>query len=112
MRHYSEDELVLYHYGESRNAAAIDEHLTDCPACGAAYRSIAATLVQNLTVGPNPRLELRRNDDQSFVDVEMQRGDWLALRDRLQLATGSTVHLLPRKVTRFDAQDYDPAAMI
>jgi sulfate transport system ATP-binding protein len=74
--------------------------------------SFAATLVQNLTVGPNTRLELRRNDDQSFVDVEMHRADWLALRDRLQLATGSTVHLLPRKVTRFDAQDYDPAAMI
>jgi len=74
--------------------------------------SFAATLVQNLTVGPNTRLELRRDDDQSFVDVELQRGEWLALRDRLQLATGSTVHLLPRKVTRFDAQDYDPAAMI
>ena len=74
--------------------------------------SIAATLVQSLTVGPNTRLELRRNDDQSFVDVEMQRDEWLALRDRLRLATGSTVHLLARKVTRFDAQDYDPAAMI
>ena len=74
--------------------------------------SIAATLVQSLTVGPNTRLELRRNDDQSFVDVEMQRDEWLALRDRLRLATGSTVHLLARKVTRFDAQDFDPAAMI
>ena len=74
--------------------------------------SIAATLVQSLTVGPNTRLELRRTDDQSFVDVEMQRDEWLALRDRLRLATGSTVHLLARKVTRFDAQDFDPAAMI
>ena len=42
----------------------------------------------------------------------MARADWLALRDRLGLATGSTVHLLPRKVTRFSAEDYDPAAMI
>jgi len=42
----------------------------------------------------------------------MQRDEWLALRDRLRLATGSTVHLLARKVTRFDAQDFDPAAMI
>ena len=42
----------------------------------------------------------------------MQRGDWLALRDRLGLATGSTVHLLPRKVTRFSAEELDPAAMI
>ena len=82
--------------------------IVDAPTAG----SIAATLVQNLTVGPNTRLELRRNDDQSFVDVEMQRGEWMALRDRLHLATGSTVHLLPRKVTRFEAVDYDPAAMI
>ena len=74
--------------------------------------SVEATLVQALTVGPNTRLELRRSADQSFVDVEMQHADWLALRDRLQLATGSTVHLLPRKVTRFAAEDYDPAAMI
>ena len=44
----------------------------------------------------------------------MARSDWMALRDRLGLATGSTVHLLPRKVTRFAAEDvdFDPAAMI
>jgi sulfate transport system ATP-binding protein len=74
--------------------------------------TVEATLVQALTVGPNTRLELRRSADQSYVDVEMGRADWLALRDRLGLATGSTVHLLPRKVTRFSAEDYDPAAMI
>ena len=74
--------------------------------------SLAATLVQALTVGPNTRLEFRRGDDQSFVDVEMPRADWLALRDRLGLATGATVHLLPRKLTRFAAEDFDPAAMI
>jgi sulfate/thiosulfate transport system ATP-binding protein len=78
----------------------------------AAPGSLEATLIQALTVGPNTRLEFRRNADQSFVDVEMARSDWLALRDRLGLVAGSTVHLLPRKVTRFDAQDYDPAAMI
>ncbi|MGZ5714690.1 MAG: sulfate/molybdate ABC transporter ATP-binding protein, partial [Caldimonas sp.] len=74
--------------------------------------SLAATLVQALTVGPNTRLEFRRSDDQSFVDVEMQRTEWLALRDRLGLATGSTVHLLPKKLTRFATEDFDPAAMI
>ena len=74
--------------------------------------SIEATLVQALTVGPNTRLEFKRADDQAFVDVEMSRLDWLALRDRLGLVTGSTVHLLPRKLTRFAAEDFDPAAMI
>jgi sulfate transport system ATP-binding protein len=74
--------------------------------------SIAATLVQALTVGPNTRLEFKRVDDGTFVDVEMPRSDWLALRDRLGLATGSAVHLLPRRLTRFSAEEFDPAAMI
>ena len=78
----------------------------------AAPGSIAATLVQALTIGPNTRLEFRRADDLAFLDVEMARADWLALRDRLGLATGSTVQLLPRKLTRFSAEDFDPAAMI
>ena len=63
-------------------------------------------------VGPNTRLEFRREDDQAYVDVEMPRADWQALRDRLGLATGSKVHLLPRRLTRFSADDFDPAAMI
>ena len=74
--------------------------------------SIAVTLAQALTVGPNTRLEFKRTADGSFVDVEMQRADWIALRDRLQLSTGSAAWLSPRKVTRFSADDFDPAAMI
>jgi sulfate transport system ATP-binding protein len=74
--------------------------------------AIAATLVQALTVGPNTRLEFKRSADQGLVDVEMGRADWIALRDRLGLASGSAVYLLPRKVMRFAAEDFDPAAMI
>ena len=68
--------------------------------------------MQALTVGPNTRLEFRRDDDQSYVDVEMARAEWQALRERLGLANGSKVHLLPRRLTRFSADDIDPAAMI
>jgi sulfate transport system ATP-binding protein len=74
--------------------------------------AFAATLVQALTVGPNTRLEFKRSADQGPVDVEMARAAWIALRDRLGLASGSAVYLLPRKVTRFAAEDFDPAAMI
>jgi sulfate transport system ATP-binding protein len=74
--------------------------------------AIAVTLVQALTVGPNTRLEFRRGDDQSYVDVEMSRAEYLALRERLGLVAGSAVHLLPRKVTRFSSEEIDPAAMI
>ncbi|HEU0199069.1 MAG TPA: sulfate ABC transporter ATP-binding protein [Burkholderiaceae bacterium] len=59
------------------------------------------TLSQVLTVGPNTRLEFRR-DDGSYVDVEMPRERWNDLRDRLQLANGRLVHLQPRRLTRFD----------
>jgi sulfate transport system ATP-binding protein len=97
--------------GKGGDVSFVRPHELDIVAA-AAPGSIVATLVQALTVGPNTRLEFRRADDQAFVDAEMVRADWLALRDRLGLATGSTVHLLPRRLTRFSAQDFDPAAMI
>src|SRR5207244_13383286 len=42
--HYSEDDLVLYYYGEARHHAAIDRHLDACDACARMYREIASTL--------------------------------------------------------------------
>src|SRR5204862_7318926 len=63
--------------------------------------SLAVTLSQALTVGPQTRIEFKRQDDGSYVDVEMPRNAWTALRDRLGLRNGSEVHLLPRRVTRF-----------
>jgi sulfate transport system ATP-binding protein len=60
-----------------------------------------ATLVQALTVGPNTRVEFRRDDDGSYVDVELPREGWTRLRERLALRQGSAVHLKPRRVTRF-----------
>jgi sulfate transport system ATP-binding protein len=82
--------------------------------------TLAVTLSQALTVGPQTRIEFKRLDDGSFVDVEMTRTDYTALRDRLGLRNGSQVHLKPRRVTRFTAganlvaetELADPAAMI
>jgi len=74
--------------------------------------AVAAVLSQALTVGPNTRLELRRADDAGYVDVEMPRAEYLALRERLGLMPGSAVHLRPRRVTRFTEDLPDPAAMI
>lgn len=44
MRHYTEDELILYHYGEVRRRERIDEHLESCERCASAYREIRDTL--------------------------------------------------------------------
>jgi sulfate/thiosulfate transport system ATP-binding protein len=74
--------------------------------------SLPVVFAQALTVGPNTRLEFRRDDGSGYVDVEMPRGEWLALRDRLGLVAGAHAHLLPKKVTRFVGEDVDPAAMI
>ena len=65
--------------------------------------SLAVTLSQALTVGPQTRIEFKRLDDGSFVDVEMPRSDYITLRDQLGLQNGSRVHLKPRRITRFTA---------
>ena len=85
----------------------------------AAQGTLAVTLSQALTVGPRTRIEFKRLDDGSYVDVEMARSDYTALRDKLDLRTGSQVYLKPRRLTRFtagtngaQAEQIDPAAMI
>jgi hypothetical protein len=44
MHHYTEGDLVLHHYGESRRRDRLDRHLQTCPACAALFREIAGTL--------------------------------------------------------------------
>ena len=43
-RHYSEEDLTLYYYGEGARRRRIEQHLHSCAACAAAYRDIAETL--------------------------------------------------------------------
>ena len=74
--------------------------------------SLAVTLAQALTVGPNTRLEFKRADDTGYLDVELPRAEYNSLREQLGLKPGSAVHLRPRRVTRFAAELLDPAAMI
>jgi sulfate transport system ATP-binding protein len=74
--------------------------------------SVAVRLAQALTVGPNTRLEFKRLDDGSDIDVELPRSEYRALRERLALDAGATAHLLPRRITRFAEDLTDPAAMI
>jgi sulfate transport system ATP-binding protein len=80
---------------------------------------LPVTLSQALTVGPQTRIEFKRQDTGSYVDVEMARSEYTALRDRLGLKSGSQVFLRPLRVTRFTAgaptvhsEPADPAAMI
>jgi hypothetical protein len=76
MRHYSDDELVLYHYGESRRPARIDEHLQTCSNCAAAYRDIQNTLAAA------SRLQVPERDDRYGLEV------WQRIRHRLPVQGG------------------------
>jgi len=44
MNHISEEQLVLLYYGESNEAAAIDQHLVECEACRAEFRALQSVL--------------------------------------------------------------------
>ena len=83
--------------------------------------TLAVEFSQALTVGPRTRLELRRPDDGSFIDVEMPREAWQQLQQRQGIERGRLLHLRARQETRFEAgadwsnahpQPMDPAAMI
>jgi sulfate transport system ATP-binding protein len=79
--------------------------------------TVAVTLSQVLTLGAQARIEFRRDDDGSYLDVEMPRTEFAKLRDRLGLVRHGRVHLKARRVTRFETartteREVDPAAMI
>jgi sulfate transport system ATP-binding protein len=89
--------------------------ILDAPARG----TFPVTLSQVLTLGPRTRVEFRRDDDGSYVDVEMPRAEYAELGRRLRLQPGSRAHLEPLRITRFSATradaalgEFDPAAMI
>ena len=75
------------------------------------------TFSQALTVGPNTRIEFKRDGAEGYIDVELAREAYNGLRERITLNPGSRVHLRPRRVRRFgvpeaaDVQE-DPAAAI
>ena len=69
---------------------------------GSEHEAWPATLSQTLTVGAHTRIEFKRDGDAGYLDVELLRSDYTALRERLQLERGSRVWLRPLKVTRFE----------
>jgi hypothetical protein len=44
MNHISEQQLVLLYYGESTEAATIDQHLVECEACRKEFRALQLVL--------------------------------------------------------------------
>ena len=77
MKHYSEDELTLYYYGEGRRRADVERHLDGCAACAKVYREIAGTLA--MIAAP----EVPERADQYGLEV------WQRIRHRLPEQDGS-----------------------
>jgi hypothetical protein len=44
MKHLSDEELVLFYYGESQEAGGVEEHLDACEACRASFRALQVVL--------------------------------------------------------------------
>ena len=63
MAHYTEDELILYHYGEAPHRDRIERHLQECAPCAATYGDIARTLA---LVG---NLEVPERDDRYGLEM-------------------------------------------
>jgi hypothetical protein len=71
VKHYSEDELTLYYYGEGRRRANVERHLDECAACAKCYREIAGTLA--MIAAP----DVPERGDQYGLEV------WQRIRHRL-----------------------------
>jgi len=71
VKHYSEDDLTLYYYGEGRRRADIERHLDDCAPCASLYREIAGTLA--MIAAP----EVPERGDQYGLEV------WQRIRHKL-----------------------------
>jgi len=73
MTHYTDDDLILYYYGEgrSRDRADVEYHLESCGECAATYRALAETL--QLIVGT----EVPERGEEYPVEV------WHRIRARL-----------------------------
>ena len=71
MKHYTEEDLILYYYEERPRRAAMQAHLDACEPCAAAYQALASTL--KLVATP----EAPERGDQYGLEV------WQRVRHRL-----------------------------
>jgi hypothetical protein len=76
-RHFDENELTLYYYGEGPRRARVERHLNECTACAAVYRDISGALA--LIVA----------DDVPSRGEQYGREVWQRLRPRLDMDAGS-----------------------
>ncbi len=55
MRHFSDNDLVLFYYGEHPQASAVESHLERCSRCANQYEALSHTLLR-VVLPPDPEL--------------------------------------------------------
>jgi hypothetical protein len=75
-RHFDENELTLYYYGEGPRRARVERHLNECAACAALYRDISGALALIIA------------DDVPFRGEQYGREVWQRLRPLLDMDAG------------------------
>ena len=56
MQHLSEEQLILYHYGEIEDRPQVEDHLAACPSCHTSYQALREVLAA-VEAAPVPELE-------------------------------------------------------
>ncbi len=98
-QHYSEDDLILYYYGERRRDRAMRTHLDGCQQCASAYRDLSTTLSTIETPTPPERGEQYGLEVWQRIRHQLPEQDlpwwvaWFAV-DRLVLAGSFSVLLV------------------
>jgi hypothetical protein len=100
VKHYSEDDLTLYYYGEGRRRAEIERHLDACGPCASLYREIAGTLA--MIAAP----EVPERGDQYGLEV------WQRIRHQLPEQEASSWRTLWTTLSRGDRLGFAAAAAL
>jgi hypothetical protein len=100
VKHYSEDDLTLYYYGEGRRRAEIERHLDTCGPCASLYREIAGTLA--MIAAP----EVPERGDQYGLEV------WQRIRHQLPEQEASSWRTLWTTLSRGDRLGFAAAAAL
>jgi hypothetical protein len=100
VKHYTEDDLTLYYYGEGRRRADIERHLDACGSCASLYREIAGTLA--MIAAP----EVPERGDQYGLEV------WQRIRHQLPEQEASSWRTLWTTLSRGDRLGFAAAAAL
>ena len=118
MKHYTEEDLILYYYEDGPRRTDVRTHLDACEPCASAYRALAATLKLVATPeaperGDQYGLEVWQRVRHRLPEQEMPWWSVWFRADRLALAGAFTVLLLAAFVAgRWWAAGNAPAPVV